>query len=190
MVDVSGDVKFVDEFHDESGTDEAEGSNDVYCATSDFYQNGTPAAVSAGFSTTAITEPDTSTTGTNTSIGSGTMGTYTVPGGMTSAEIKVWGAGGTDYGGAGGGGFAEGTLAVTEGQTLKVLAGEGRSERINLSKDTSCRNIVIMNSAAGIIAAGKANAFQEAAEIAKDSIDSGNANKKLEELVKISQELS
>jgi len=53
------------------------------------------------------------------------MGTYTVPGGMTSAEIKVWGAGGTDYGGAGGGGFAEGTLAVTEGQTLKVLAGEG-----------------------------------------------------------------
>tara|TARA_B100000519_G_scaffold16594_1_gene12225 strand:+ start:13227 stop:14273 length:1047 start_codon:yes stop_codon:yes gene_type:complete len=72
----------------------------------------------------------------------------------------------------------------------KVLAGEGRSERINLSKDTSCRNIVIMNSAAGIIAAGKANAFQEAAEIAKDSIDSGNANKKLEELVKISQELS
>ena len=47
-----------------------------------------------------------------------------------------------------------------------------------------------MNAAAGIIAAGKANAFQEAAEIAKDSIDSGNANKKLEELVKISQELS
>ena len=72
----------------------------------------------------------------------------------------------------------------------KVLAGEGRSERINLSKDTSCRNIVIMNAAAGIIAAGKANALQEAAEIAKDSIDSGNANKKLEELVKISQELS
>ena len=72
----------------------------------------------------------------------------------------------------------------------KVLAGEGRSERINLSEDTSCRNIVIMNAAAGIIAAGKANAFQEAAEIAKDSIDSGNANKKLEELVKISQELS
>ena len=72
----------------------------------------------------------------------------------------------------------------------KVLAGEGRSERINLSEDTSCRNIVIINAAAGIISAGKANAFQEAAEIAKDSIDSGNANKKLEELVKISQELS
>ena len=72
----------------------------------------------------------------------------------------------------------------------KVLSGEGRSERINLSEDTSCRNIVIMNAAAGIIATGKASAFQEAAEIAKDSIDSGNAYKKLEELVKISQELS
>ena len=35
----------VDEFHDESGTDEGEGSNDTYCSSSDFYQNltaGTP----------------------------------------------------------------------------------------------------------------------------------------------------
>ena len=30
----------VDEFHDESGTDEAEGTNDTYCATNDFYING------------------------------------------------------------------------------------------------------------------------------------------------------
>jgi len=29
----------VDEFHDESGTDEGEGSNDLYCASSDFYKN-------------------------------------------------------------------------------------------------------------------------------------------------------
>ena len=28
----------VDEFHDESGTDEAEGSNDTYCASGDFYK--------------------------------------------------------------------------------------------------------------------------------------------------------
>src|SRR6056300_1417449 len=57
----------VDEFNDESGTDEAEGSNDTYCATSYFYQNTTltPACISAGFSTTAITEADTSTAGTN-----------------------------------------------------------------------------------------------------------------------------
>ncbi len=115
----------VDEFHDESGTDEGEGTNDNYCATSDLYSNSTPAAISAGFTTTSITEPDTSTTGTNPSIGSGQMGTFTVPFGMTSADIKVWGAGGTDYGGAGGGGYAEGTLAVTQGQSVKVLSGEG-----------------------------------------------------------------
>ena len=29
----------VDEFNDESGTDEAEGSNDHYCATNDVYSN-------------------------------------------------------------------------------------------------------------------------------------------------------
>ena len=115
----------VDEFHDESGTDEAEGSNDTYCATSDLYSNSTPAAVSAGFTTSSITEPDTSTTGTNPTQGCGQMGTFTVPFGMTTADIKVWGAGGTDYGGAGGGGYAEGTLATTSGQALKILAGEG-----------------------------------------------------------------
>src|SRR5210317_34459 len=72
----------VDEFNDESGTDEAEGSNDLYCGTSDYYINsnsptGSPVAgvcISAGFSTTAITEPDTSTAGTNPTLGSGTNG--------------------------------------------------------------------------------------------------------------------
>ncbi len=115
----------VDEFHDESGTDEGEGSNDNYNATCDFYQNSALACISAGFTTTSVTEADTSTAGTNPAIGSGQMATFTVPAGMTSADIKVWGAGGTDYGGAGGGGYAEGTLAVTEGQALKILAGEG-----------------------------------------------------------------
>ena len=62
----------VDEFHDESGTDESESSNDFYCASEDRYINATqPGGVSvctpysAGFSMTAITEPDTSTAGTN-----------------------------------------------------------------------------------------------------------------------------
>ena len=115
----------VDEFQDESGTDEAEGSNDLYCGTDDFYSNSQPDPVSAGFTTSSITEPDTSTTGTNPTQGCGQMGTFTVPFGMTTADIKVWGAGGTDYGGAGGGGYAEGTLATTQGQSLKILAGEG-----------------------------------------------------------------
>jgi len=123
----------VDEFNDESGTDEAEGSNDLYCGTSDFYQNLslTPGCFSAGFSMTTITEPDTSVAGTNPTQGTGTMGSFTVPTGMTSASISVWGTGG---GGAsnspnirtgGGGGFTTGTLAVTAGQTLHVTAGEG-----------------------------------------------------------------
>jgi len=134
----------VDEFNDESGTDEAEGSNDVYCATSDFYQNitVTPACVSAGFSTSAITEPDTSTTGTNPTEptnnlpqGSGTFGQFTVPSGMTTVSIKMWGAGGggsvytpdpsNQWGEGGGGGFASGCLAVTPGQTFTVVVGEG-----------------------------------------------------------------
>ena len=38
----------VDEFHDESGTDEGEGSNDTYCGTGDSYNNSTCSAISAG----------------------------------------------------------------------------------------------------------------------------------------------
>src|SRR5210317_1359771 len=70
----------VDEFNDESGTDEAEGTNDIYCGTSDFYQNSNPGtAFSAGFTLTTVTEPDTSVAGTNPNEGSGTFGTFTVP---------------------------------------------------------------------------------------------------------------
>jgi len=123
----------VDEFNDESGTDEAEGSNDTYCATSDFYQNIslTPSCASAGFSVSTITEPDTSTSGTNPTQGSGTYGSFTVPCGMTSVSIKAWGSGGSGgYGGpgspnGGGGGFTTGTLAVTPGQSLQISASEG-----------------------------------------------------------------
>ena len=86
----------VDEFHDESGTDESEGSNDTYCATSDYYHNVTftPVSVSAGFAVSSITEPDTSTAGTNPAQGTGTQGEFTVPTGMTSLTMYVWGAGG------------------------------------------------------------------------------------------------
>ena len=54
----------VDEFHDESGTDEGEGSNDLYCASNDYYVNstsptGAASAFSGGYTKTAITEPIT-----------------------------------------------------------------------------------------------------------------------------------
>ena len=140
----------VDEFHDESGTDEAEGSNDTYCSTSDNYINTvcSPASFSAGFGVASITEPDTSTVGVDggyyrcgpipsnqSTCGSkrrgtpSTFGQFTVPTGMTSVNVQVWGAGGgttnSPCASGGGGGYAEGTLAVTSGQTLFTSAGKG-----------------------------------------------------------------
>ena len=147
----------MDEFNDESGTDEAEGSNDLYCASSDYYINstspdGSPSSnsYSAGFglptglpySCGSITEPDTSTAQRNspqagyTASPTGRVNidqdllTFTVPTGMTSLSVKVWGAGGgagcgpaTGHGG--GGGFTTGNLAVTPGQVLYGLVGYG-----------------------------------------------------------------
>src|SRR5210317_463139 len=90
----------VDEFNDESGTDEAEGSNDLYCGTSDYYINNTSSTgspfftSSAGFSTTTITEPDTSTAGTNPTTGSGSFGSYTVPSCVSSLTVMSFGSGG------------------------------------------------------------------------------------------------
>jgi len=118
----------VDEFNDESGTDEAEGSNDLYCASEDFYQNLSVVSgcFSAGFTTSTITEPDTSTAMNRCTS---TSGSFTVPCGMTTAALFAWGGGGsngaapsnTGYkGGGGGGGFAKGNLAVTGGQVLDV----------------------------------------------------------------------
>ncbi len=119
----------VDEFHDESGTDEGEGSNDLYCSSNDNYSNQLAVCTSAGFSTTARTESDTSTSASSPQYGLGEGGTFTVPTGLSSANIQVWGAGGGGAGPSpgegGGGGYAEGTLAVTASQVLHVFAGEG-----------------------------------------------------------------
>ena len=123
----------VDEFHDESGTDEAEGSNDTYCATTDCYQNATApvsACYSAGFAIASVTEPGPSTAGTNPGQEVGSPGTFTVPSGMTSMVAKLWGAGGGGgfgQGGTqegGGGGFATGTVGVSPGQTIYTVTGE------------------------------------------------------------------
>ena len=118
----------VDEFHDESGTDEGEGSNDLYCASNDYYVNstsptGAASAFSGGYTKTAITEPDTGTAGTGGCHGSGQSGQYTVQTGVTSVSLFAYGAGGGRPTG-GGGGFSTGALAVTASQTLHVVAGE------------------------------------------------------------------
>ena len=80
----------VDEFHDESGTDEAEISNDAYCAAVTSIEMGTFLRVSRFFYNcncrTRIHQRQVQMV-----IGSGTMNTYTTINNMTSAEIKVWG---------------------------------------------------------------------------------------------------
>ena len=134
----------VDEFHDESGTDESESSNDTYCASGDFYKNVSSACISAGFTVNSITEPQTSAAGTNPAYETGTFGTFTVPSGMTSANLYVFGAGGGNKDAwcspsrmGGGGGFASGTLAVTASQVLHIGAGEGGRSSATAGADNS-----------------------------------------------------
>ena len=121
----------VDEFHDESGTDEGEGSNDNYCSSNDNYLNqSADVPYSAGFGYNHRTESDTSNPATNTY----SQGIFTVPTGMTSLNIQAWGAGGGSGPSAagtpaeavpgGGGGYAEGTFAVTGSQVLAVAIGQ------------------------------------------------------------------
>ena len=50
------------------------------------------------------------------------------------------------------------------------------------------RNVVVLNSAAGLIAAGKAADFSEGIALATQSIDSGGAKRILSELRRISNE--
>jgi len=122
----------VDEFHDESGADEGEGSNDTYCSSNDNYINGTDgASYAAGFSPDAISEPTTSTAATTPARNAGTSGTFTVPSSVTAVDLRVWGAGGGKgnpdlaCASGGGGGYAEGTLAVTASQVLHTAVGRG-----------------------------------------------------------------
>lgn len=60
----------------------------------------------------------------------GSNQTFTVPAGVTSVDIKVWGAGGGGYGSGwgsditgGGGGYAGATITVTPGENLTVMVG-------------------------------------------------------------------
>lgn len=78
--------------------------------------------------------PVTCTPGSQTFSYTGSNQTFTVPSGCTSITIKAWGAGGggASQGGAypyvttgGGGGYASGVLAVSPGQQLTVIVGQG-----------------------------------------------------------------
>ena len=114
----------VDEFNDESGTDEAEGSNDIYCASTDFYTNNVTA-------TADVFDFDNNPGG----AGPGTFGknqTWTASR-AGNAEILLWGAAGGSGGNpspsgsnstGGAGGFTRVVVPVSEGDTLNVLVGK------------------------------------------------------------------
>ncbi|HWR59902.1 MAG TPA: anthranilate phosphoribosyltransferase [Thermodesulfovibrionales bacterium] len=51
------------------------------------------------------------------------------------------------------------------------------------------RDIVLMNTAAALVVAGKADNFRDGALISADMIDSGNAARKLEEIIRVSNSL-
>ncbi|MFH1825993.1 MAG: anthranilate phosphoribosyltransferase [bacterium] len=63
---------------------------------------------------------------------------------------------------------------------LQILKGEDKGPR---------RNIVLMNAAAALMVGGKAIDLKEGFKLAAESIDSGAANRKLEELISFSQQV-
>ena len=73
--------------------------------------------------------------------------------------------------------------------SLQEIRGGDREENTRIFKNIlggekgAKRDIVLINTAACLVAAGRAKSFKEGIEIAKDSIDSGKANEKLESLV-------
>lgn len=71
-----------------------------------------------------------------------------------------------------------------------VLAGKGGQHNAPPGPETSRYNMVVINAAAALLAAGKSHSFNDAAIMAKDSIESGAAAQKLSELVSSTQTLS
>jgi anthranilate phosphoribosyltransferase len=74
--------------------------------------------------------------------------------------------------------LAGGDPATNAGITRKVLSGDKGPQR----------DIVCVNAAAAIVAGGKAKDIKEGWDLARKSIDSGNAMKALEMLIKVSKE--
>ena len=71
-----------------------------------------------------------------------------------------------------------------------VLSGVGGEHNAPAGAARSRYNVVAINAAVALLAAGKADSFNDAALMAKESIDSGAAAGKLSELVKLSSGLS
>jgi len=83
-------------------------------------------------------------------------------------------------------GMKVGTMEDIKGGDIKENALIAKAI-LNGKKGTQ-RDVVVLNSAAALIAAGKANDFLQGIEISKESIDSGKAVNILKELVRVTNE--
>ncbi len=70
-----------------------------------------------------------------------------------------------------------------------VLEGRGGGHNAPPGIDRSARTAVVVNAGAALVAGGRADSFQEAAGMASDSIDRGDAAAKLNALISLSQSL-
>lgn len=67
----------------------------------------------------------------------GTTQTFLVPRGVNEIFIQLWGAAGGSQGGRGGaGGYSQGTLQVSKGETLSIIVGQGGIN--NSTSQTAC----------------------------------------------------
>lgn len=88
--------------------------------------NADPGKCSAVVNYTPPVGTDPCTSGSNTYNYTGSLQTFTVPSGVSSVNIRVWGAqGASNQGGilGGKGGYATGNLAVTPGDVLNIYVG-------------------------------------------------------------------
>ncbi len=83
-------------------------------------------------------------------------------------------------------GSVEQSVSVIRG----VLAGKGGIHNAPPSPERSARHAVVMAAGAALVAAGKANSFNDGADMALNSMDSGKALRKLDALVALSQTLT
>jgi len=84
-------------------------------------------------------------------------------------------------------GFKEASLAKVKGGTPEDNANVLRCV-LNGEKGP-CRDVVVMNAAAALLAGNRASDLKEGAHLAEEAIDSGQAREKLEGLVRLSQNL-
>ncbi len=84
-------------------------------------------------------------------------------------------------------GLEEASLDEIKGGTPEENAGILR--RILDGEKSPCRDVAVMNTAAVLVAANRASGVKEGARLAEEAIDSGQAQEKLDSLVKLSQTL-